>query len=893
MAEGVDIGHLRSMLECSVCLEQYENPKMLKCTHEFCKECLEEILQFNADGSASITCPMRCTDKTTLNSVTTVNDLATSFIAKNILESLKTTDANWKQQMPQCRFVSDCTKRISCFCCNSVMCTSCYSKHVSGCVESDRHSKVNLSFNKRSDEVAVLCDQHSTICTHACQCENRRLLCMYCMHRDKEHGQHEKIKLDLEVTDLQEAFTNQLSSQQTILDKFESMTQEKIPAEKEKFVAAVRRRKELCLQKYKELVNEEEKLLIKKFDETADQHMKQYRRENSSVTGYYRNLLYKRKVELALMKKEITEKLEVDRCSMSLKKIDLQLSGDFDFLSKQPLGKTDAQESEDVVLLINSPVWSTFTCTPPSDETSLAGVGHVDEIVDSVQKVAINGPDPEQNSDEGVDVLQMKAQGNEFFKKSMYEEAIKCYSTAIQECPKDNGTDLCVFYQNRAAANEKLKRWELVVHDCTTAIQFDSKYCKALHRRAKAHLALGRKGAYLDDATLACMIERYCNKTAVELAKQIATDLGEKQAMALIQERGQFVLFPNSYFIIQSMRDYAQEDSFEIPLTNHMTSGDARFMKVLDHMRDHDFASAFHLCNQEITSDGKHKMRATLLRGVLRSLIGDGLGAEQDYQAVIQWSTKRKKGMNKGSVDLAVDAYCSLADKRKNEGQWAECFDFFERAVMLDSNNYKIYYRRGRTLRNEAVEDFEKAISLNPNFIESHIQLAMNVCFSGCPQDKMEAIDMFEKALRRFPQSAKVWCDYGVLLLANRMDGALQKFDKALALDRSLLEAYEQKSNWFIREKDYDSAEKVLKTAIEVYDKWPEFYDALGCLQARKCQFEEAVASFEKAIPLITIERELKRTCGNLVSTKVQCKVLKQHNGSLPTLPTPFVTPYW
>ena len=31
-------------LECAICLEQYEEPKVLPCLHSFCKTCLEGLL---------------------------------------------------------------------------------------------------------------------------------------------------------------------------------------------------------------------------------------------------------------------------------------------------------------------------------------------------------------------------------------------------------------------------------------------------------------------------------------------------------------------------------------------------------------------------------------------------------------------------------------------------------------------------------------------------------------------------------------------------------------------------------------------------------------------------------------------------------------------------------
>lgn len=49
-----------------------------------------------------------------------------------------------------------------------------------------------------------------------------------------------------------------------------------------------------------------------------------------------------------------------------------------------------------------------------------------------------------------------KNKGNKYFKGGRYDQAIQCYTRAINICPPGNNQDLSTFYQNRAAAYEKL-----------------------------------------------------------------------------------------------------------------------------------------------------------------------------------------------------------------------------------------------------------------------------------------------------------------------------------------------------------------------------------------------------------------------------------------------------
>ena len=78
-----------------------------------------------------------------------------------------------------------------------------------------------------------------------------------------------------------------------------------------------------------------------------------------------------------------------------------------------------------------------------------------------------------------------KNRGNKYFKAGRYELAIKCYSEAIEGCPKGNTVDLATFHQNRAAAYDQMNDTSAVLSDCDTAINLNNKYVKALDRRAK------------------------------------------------------------------------------------------------------------------------------------------------------------------------------------------------------------------------------------------------------------------------------------------------------------------------------------------------------------------------------------------------------------------------
>ncbi|XP_047356002.1 RNA polymerase II-associated protein 3 isoform X1 [Vespa velutina] len=78
-----------------------------------------------------------------------------------------------------------------------------------------------------------------------------------------------------------------------------------------------------------------------------------------------------------------------------------------------------------------------------------------------------------------------KQKGNIFVQQKKWDNAIACYSEAIKIFPYD-----AVFYANRALCHLKKDNLYSAEADCSTAIQLDSTYVKAYHRRAITRLEL-------------------------------------------------------------------------------------------------------------------------------------------------------------------------------------------------------------------------------------------------------------------------------------------------------------------------------------------------------------------------------------------------------------------
>ena len=94
-------------------------------------------------------------------------------------------------------------------------------------------------------------------------------------------------------------------------------------------------------------------------------------------------------------------------------------------------------------------------------------------------------------------VALAKAEGNELFKNSKYEEAATCYGRALEGTtdPKERS----VLFSNRAACWAQYQNWDRMLGDAKLALEADPKNVKALIRRGLAYEGLEKYKLAADD----------------------------------------------------------------------------------------------------------------------------------------------------------------------------------------------------------------------------------------------------------------------------------------------------------------------------------------------------------------------------------------------------------
>ena len=110
---------VEEQLNCSVCLDTYANPKLLQCSHVYCKECLVHLVVRDQRGKLSLTCPT-CRHTTPIPDAG-VSALQSAFHINHLLEIVR----EHKKNLSCCADHVDEELKLFCETCNKVICYKC------------------------------------------------------------------------------------------------------------------------------------------------------------------------------------------------------------------------------------------------------------------------------------------------------------------------------------------------------------------------------------------------------------------------------------------------------------------------------------------------------------------------------------------------------------------------------------------------------------------------------------------------------------------------------------------------------------------------------------------------------------------------------------------------
>jgi tetratricopeptide (TPR) repeat protein len=168
------------------------------------------------------------------------------------------------------------------------------------------------------------------------------------------------------------------------------------------------------------------------------------------------------------------------------------------------------------------------------------------------------------------------------------------------------------------------------------------------------------------------------------------------------------------------------------------------------------------------------------------------------------------------------------------------------------SNIPLAYYNRGDEYylkRNEpdrALLDFQKAIDIDPKYVEAYINMGLIYYFKNDPH---KAIAYYEKAFKISDTMPETYMNRGNSYShLGREDLALKDYNAAIKLRPTYVEAWYNRGNIYLKKGDFKNAISDYSHAIKLNRNYPDAFNNRGNAYFRMGDLDNAYLDFSQAI---------------------------------------------
>lgn len=263
-------------------------------------------------------------------------------------------------------------------------------------------------------------------------------------------------------------------------------------------------------------------------------------------------------------------------------------------------------------------------------------------------------------------------------------------------------------------------------------------------------------------------------------------------------------------------------------------------------------------CTEELNlseAESQHKLEALSLRASFYFLTGQFNDAIEDLNSII--------ASKDAPDDLVVNALVKRASIYMQTERLTECLEDFDAAAAKGPNvsgNYllnnlelyfnvnllvDVFHHRGQVKlllerTEEAREDFEKAVRLNPNFSIAYVQK----CYSDYRHAMqtqnvdllIDSMSSFERAIEKFPGCPETYVLFAqVKTEKQQYEEAEELYKRALQIDPSNASVYVHKGLLLLQWKgDTERAVELMKEGIKIDDRCEFAFETLGTVEVQR-----------------------------------------------------------
>ncbi len=202
--------------------------------------------------------------------------------------------------------------------------------------------------------------------------------------------------------------------------------------------------------------------------------------------------------------------------------------------------------------------------------------------------------------------------------------------------------------------------------------------------------------------------------------------------------------------------------------------------------------------------------------------------------------------------------------------RFQDALSIYNRIIKEDLTNINVYLERGilytiMRKNDQALEDFEKVLTTNPNHLKALIQKGKVLYATG---DRVGCEEIFNDLLEKYPENFDVVFFHGFLAqIDKRNEQAFMFYKKALELNPKSYAVHLNLSKLFMQLKNYQNALGHIEAGIKINDKTPELYYQRGEVFSKVGLFTKAIEDYDKFLSIFKNHRQA-------IENRARCLVL-------------------
>jgi tetratricopeptide (TPR) repeat protein len=211
----------------------------------------------------------------------------------------------------------------------------------------------------------------------------------------------------------------------------------------------------------------------------------------------------------------------------------------------------------------------------------------------------------------------------------------------------------------------------------------------------------------------------------------------------------------------------------------------------------------------------------------------------------------------------------------KQTSYWRTDEILWKRALACTSGNYVAHNNLGYDLAHqdrpaEAIEQYQKALEINPDFTEAHNNLGTALLNQGWLE---EASEHYHQALDKDPAFAEAHNNLGILLTKqDRIAEAIEEYRKAIELNPNCAEFCNNLGNLLAKQNQTEEAIEQFQKALEVAPDNAKVRINLANTLTAQGRWDEAIEQYQQALNLTPDSVHAHNQLGLLLQTRGEFK---------------------